>query len=242
MTMRSIGIPHGEKFLTGVVHEPSVSNGKVLVMCHGFRGSKEGGGRAVYLAEQAAAKNFFVVRFDFTPTECLTKQIQEIRSVVAYCRSKLSEQIILLGRSMGGSASLAFAADDENLIGLCLWSTPSDLQETFRLALGDSYQRLLGGEEILIEDEYGTLELAPYFVDDFNNYNLLTCIQRLSGLPLLVLHGSLDAIVPLDQAKKLFQQADKPKLMRVIEGADHQFSQHAMEATGIVIAWLETIK
>lgn len=242
MTMRSISIPCGEKFLTGVVHEPSVANGKVLVICHGFRGSKEGGGRAVYLAEQAMAENFIVVRFDFTPTECLTRQIQEIRSVVAYCRSNLSEEIILLGRSMGGSASLAFAAADKNLIGLCLWSTPSDLHETFQLALGDSYQQLLGGENILVEDEYGTLKLDHHFVDDFNNYNLFNCIQQLSGLPVLILHGSQDAIVPLDQAKKLFLLAGKPKFMSVIEGADHQFSQHAAEVAETVIVWLKTIK
>jgi len=242
MTIRSIVIPTGKTILAGDVHEPPVSNGKVLVICHGFRGSKEGGGRAVYLAQQAAARNFTVVRFDFTPTECLTKQIEEIRTVIAYCRLALDEQIILLGRSMGGSASLALAANDNNLTGLCLWSTPYDLHETFRLALGDDYRRLLEGEDIRVEDEYGKLELSPHFITDFNNYDLAICIKRVSGLPILILHGSQDAIVPLSQAKKLFQQAGEPKTMKIIEGADHQFSQHAVEAAESVIAWLETIK
>lgn len=241
MTMRSIFIPAGEKLLEGVVHEPYASNGKVLLICHGFRGSKEGGGRAVYLAEQAAMINFTVVRFDFTPLQCLTKQVQEINAAVAYCRTMLSEKIILLGRSMGGSASLVFAAQDKKLRGLCLWSTPSDLPETFRLALGEDYQRLVSGENVYIEDEYGKLVLGPQFIADFDQYDFAADIKRLSGLPKFILHGSQDAIVPLAQAKKLFQAASEPKTMTVIDGADHQFSQHALEATNSVITWLKTI-
>ncbi|MBP1764423.1 MAG: Serine aminopeptidase [Firmicutes bacterium] len=240
MTMRSIVIPCGEKQLAGVVHEPAAANGKVLVLCHGFRGSKEGGGRAVFLAEQARMKNFTVVRFDFTPTECVTNQIQEIRAVVVYCRAILGQQIILLGRSLGGSASLAFAADDGKLTGLCLWSTPCDLHETFRLALGNNYQRLAEGRDIQVEDEYGKLELSPHFIADFDCYDLVTCVQRISGLPLLVLHGGADAVVHLQQADTLFRHAGEPKKMVVIDGADHQFSQHATQATEAVIAWLET--
>jgi pimeloyl-ACP methyl ester carboxylesterase len=240
--MRAIVFSTDGGKLPGVVHEPtSRGNGKVLLMCHGFRGSKDGGGRAVALAQRAVAQGFTVVRFDFTPTTCLTQQIVEIITVVACCRRLFAEPIVILGRSMGGSASLAVAATDSRLAGLCLWSTPSDLRESFRLALGERYQRLVDGETVRIDDEYGHLELTADFIHDFARHDLLDCVKKIQGVPLLVLHGEKDAIVPLAQARNLFQQAGEPKQLTIISGADHHLAQHSVQAADAVLAWLGTL-
>jgi uncharacterized protein len=240
--MHSIVFPTDQGKLPGMVHESaSPGKGKVLLMCHGFRGSKDGGGRAVALAQRAAAQGFTAVRFDFTPTTCLTRQIREITAVVKGCRRLFAKPVVLLGRSMGGSASLAFAAIDCALAGLCLWSTPSDLYETFRLALGDKYQPLVTGERIEIDDEYGHLELTADFIKDFAQHNLLGSVKQIQGLPLLILHGTEDAIVPLAQAKVLFEQASEPKQLTIINGADHHFTQHAVQAADAVLSWLQTL-
>ncbi len=233
---------NGETSISAVIHPPvnCDETANVLIISHGFRGSKEGGGRAILLADQAAAIGFTVVRYDFTPLQILSSQVLELGTVVDYARQSLGKTIYLLGRSMGGSASLALAAKNSSISGLCLWATPWNLHETFRLALGDGYHRLATGEPFLIDDTYGQVELGPEFLQDFDKFDLLQSTREIHT-PLFILHGTADAIVPLHQAQELYHEANTPKKLELIEGADHQFSQHAAEATTAVINWLKTI-
>jgi uncharacterized protein len=238
-TTEQLAIPGPHAALDAVIHAPgSPDSGHVLVFCHGFRGSKEGGGRAAELAGKAARLGFTVLRFDFTPQEMLSRQVEELGAIVAFCRANLSRKVILFGRSMGGSAALAFAAADQAIAGLCLWATPWDLAETFRLSLGEGYARLCAGEDFSAEDEWGPLHLTPDFIRDFASYDLLAAARSLAFMPLLVVHGSDDIVVPVAQAKKLFETAYRPKEIVVIPGGDHQFIGSHQAASAAVLVWL----
>lgn len=229
--------PYGQ--LQTVVHGPhGVDTGYVLVLCHGFRGSKEGGGRAVALAEKAAAMGFAVLRFDFTLQNSLSCQIREIEAIAEFCRAVYKKQVIVLGRSMGGAAALAFAANDQEIAGLCLWATPWNLHETFRMALGPGYETLAAGKDFAFSDEYGSLHLTPNFISDFANHDLLKCVASLVGIPLLVVHGDQDDVVPVAQAKDMFSAARQPKDIVIIPGGDHQFLSSHQVASGAVLNWL----
>lgn len=230
----------GDARLAVVVHRPGNRyTGCTVVFCHGFRGSKEGGGRATALAEKIADLGHSVVRFDFTPNQCLSRQVAELTAVVAFCRANIGDRLILSGRSMGGSAALAFAAADRRVAGLCLWATPCDLAETFRLSLGAGYDRLTNGESLDIEDEFGRLHLGPEFVDDFARHDLPACLRSLAGIPVLIVHGDADEVVPPAQARRLFYAAGEPKELVVIAGGDHRFLRGHPEASAAVVAWLD---
>jgi putative redox protein len=237
--MQDISIQSHSGTLAGVLHPaPDPESDAVLVICHGFRGSKDGGGRAIMLADAVAAIGVTVVRFDFTPHETLTQQIAEIGSVVEFCRECIGSRIFLLGRSMGGSAALAFAAQDGAVTGLCLWATPWNLKETFQLSLGDYYNKLAQGERVVLEDEYGRAHLAPKLIEDMAHYDLLSCVRKIGHTPILILHGDKDEIVPLRQAKDIYQLAAGPKHLTVIEGGDHQFVNHYEQPQRELLNWL----
>ncbi len=178
------------------------------------------------------------MRFDFTPLAPLSSQVSELGAVVDYCRLKLSRRLVLLGRSMGGSAALAVTAADPLIAGLCLWSTPHDLRETFRLSLGAGYTRLAVGETLHLADEFGQLSLTPDYLRDFDKFDLLTAAGRLAGRPLLVVHGDKDEIVPLQQAAAIFDHAAEPKKLLVIPGGDHRFLTGYDQASAAALAWL----
>lgn len=225
--------------LAAVLHLPAAGAlNFAVVFCHGFRGSKEGGGRATALAAEAAGLGFAALRFDFTPLSPLSVQVEELRTVIEYCRCNVSRRIILFGRSMGGSASLIAAAADKQVEGLCLWSTPSDLRETFRLSLGERYYRLERGQSFSIADEFGQLTITPEFLQDFDRYDLLACVRCLAGRPLLVVHGENDDIVPLRQAREIYSSAAEPKKLAIIQGGDHRFLAGCDQAAGAVLSWL----
>lgn len=232
-------IPAPAAGLAAVYHAPAGRPaGCCVVFCHGFRGSKEGGGRAAALADKVAAMGYAAVRFDFTPVQCLSHQVDELTAVAEFCRAKIGGRLILFGRSMGGSAAVALAARDPAVAGLCLWATPHDLAETFRLSLAAGYARLAAGECISIEDEYGRLELSPAFIGDFARHDLLAGVRALAGRPILVVHGGEDEVVPLSQARELFRQAGEPKELVVIPGGDHRFLNGYPQASAALLDWL----
>lgn len=97
--------PVGE--LHGVIHKcpDEFESGNVMIMCHGFRGSMEGGGRAAQLAEEISERHATVVRFNFTRCAKLSVLVDELKCVIDYVRETLDpEYLILLGRSFGGAA------------------------------------------------------------------------------------------------------------------------------------------
>lgn len=238
--MEEITISTEKANLPAAIHYPGKEDFRTaLIIAHGFRGSMDGGGRAVKLAERAAALGMTVIRFAFSPLENLSTQVQEIGTIVAYCRKNLCSKIVMLGRSMGGSSSLVFAAQDNNIAGLCLWATPCNLHETFKLSLGEGYYRLKIGKKVEINDEYGHLLVMPDFVKDFDKYDLLACIKKIKS-PVLVIHGDQDKVVPLQQAETMWSNANEPKQLKIVQNGDHQLSQHANIAADAVLGWLNT--
>jgi len=237
---REIKIPTAAGELSAILYLPTERGlDHTVIFCHGFRGSKEGGGRASALAGRVAENGFAALLFDFTPLSLLSVQVVELKAVVDYCRRAISSRVVLFGRSMGGSAALAVTADDKLIGGLCLWSAPHDLHETFRLSLGDGYNRLLAGEPINIADEFGRVCLTADFLRDFDRFDLLACAGLVSGRPLLVVHGENDAIVPRRQAAEIFNQAGEPKKLAVVPGADHRFLSGHEQAAAELLAWLK---
>lgn len=240
--MQDISIQSHSGTLAGVLHQtPYPDSDAVLVICHGFRGSKDGGGRAIMLADAVASIGITAVRFDFTPHAPLTQQIAEIKSVVEFCRECIGTRIFLLGRSMGGSAALAFAAQDGSVPGLCLWAAPWNLEETFQLSLGEHYHQLAQGKDVVLDDEYGRISLSPDIIKDMQQYDLLQCVRVIGSVPILILHGDHDAVVPLNQAKDIYRLAAGSKKMVVIEGGDHQFNHHYEQAQRELLNWLKQL-
>ncbi len=47
--------------------------------------------------------------------------------------------------------------------------------------------------------------------------------ERIShvGVPLLILHGTEDTVIPVEHGKRLFERAREPKQIRIIDGAGH---------------------
>ena len=74
---------------------------RVFVMAHGFRGSMDGGGRAVDMARDLSPL-CTVVRFAFSWCTLLTNQIAEFKAVAAYVRRTLAPQkLYCLGAQPG---------------------------------------------------------------------------------------------------------------------------------------------
>lgn len=213
----------------------------VLIMAHGFRGSRESGGRAAGIAYQCA-QFASVVRFNFTGTRILSLQVDELRAVIAAVREREPGcDIYLLGRSLGGAASIVTAGQEPELARLVLWATPNDLRATFRHVMTEPYyERLDAGEPLEFDDERGHCVLTPDFLTDFDKYDLSAILKQLAqrGLPVLVLHCEGDDTVLVEQGKRNAELLGACGELRLWPGGDHSFSEYSDEAGAVIAEWL----
>jgi len=129
--------------------------------------------------------------------------VEDVRAALSYAgnngrRSKLP--VISYGHSLGGAKSVAAIAEGR---------TPN-LQAVITDAAFASYREMaliIGGRLAadLVSDELSPVE----------------GIARISPLPLLVIHGKRDPVVPFSQGLKLFKAAEQPKTMFEVGEGSH---------------------
>ena len=61
-------------------------------------------------------------------------------------------------------------------------------------------------------------------------------------MPVFIVHGSRDSVIPLDMARRVFHEANEPKTMTVVPRAGHNdlFEQGAWARVSDFLAGLET--
>ncbi|MEW6662933.1 MAG: alpha/beta hydrolase [Bacillota bacterium] len=233
--------------LAGLMHGSPAVTGKVVIIAHGFTGSKEGGGRAVAMAENLGSLGYGALLFDFAgcgesegefKDVSLTNHIADLRAVFDYGRSIGFPTIILVGRSFGGDGALCFAAMEKEVAGVCAWATPANPWQLFN-HLFQKARRLPGGILELAGDKGQVLHLREEFLADLAKYDIKQAAARIGPRPLLILHGDRDELVPVTDAHSLAEAAFEPKHLIVVPGGDHQFSGHYQEAYLAVADWLK---
>ena len=236
--MQSLTIPAGINQLAAILHAaPTGPNRPLLILCHGFCGSADGGS-CMELASALQLQDMALLRFRFTPHRCLSQQVAEINAVIDFCRRNFTRKIVLAGRSMGAAAALAAAARDQDLSGLCLMACPADLPSIFRSILRNDYERLERGEAVTVIHAGTPVHLTPDFIADFSRYDLLADIRRLTGLPVLIIHGAADVTVPAEHARRLFDAADEPKRLLLLPNHGHSFIGAGDRFIPTVVDWL----
>jgi alpha/beta superfamily hydrolase len=147
----------------------------LLITCHGFRGRKENSDRICAFAREINELGMGLLAFDFTGSGesdgdfsdiTLTRQVQDLKTVIDYAYRKYQKPLILLGRSFGGSTVLAGGAEESRVKGFILWSTPVELQQTFTRVMEEAYEELIKGRTVKIVDESGYYHIKPSFIED----------------------------------------------------------------------------
>ena len=129
-------------------------------------------------------------------------------------------ETVVFGKSLGGAVACEIAWDLE-LSGLVLESTFTSLASV----------------------AHKLFPFAHQWMPDMEVYDSLS---KLAGIhcPVLVIHGEEDMLIPVEEGLALFEAADEPKELFVVEGAGHNdVSLHAGRRYGTVIrAWLDRVQ
>lgn len=225
-------------------HEPRF----FLLVCHGFRGAKENGGRIYPFAEQVKEIGGGVLAFDFSGSGksegeflymTLRRQADDLGSVMDYIKVRYNVPLVLLGRSFGGSTVLAAGAD-EQVMACILWSTPVFLSETFTAMLPDAYKNLSAGQIVHIHDDAGDYELDAGFLQDLLTQDMDQYLAALGDKKVLLIHARDDEVVPVENAEYIKQKLKQAKL-HIIDDAGHRFLQQKERREKLTLEWLEKI-
>ena len=221
-----------------IVEQNKSEQKKILIMSHGFRGSRESGGYAKGIAEKASAFAD-VVRYNFTGSQIMSLQVAELLAVIRHVKNENPDsQIFLLGRSLGGAASI-IASSQEHVDGLILWATPNDFRSTFRHCMTPAqYEALDSGETLYMSDERGETAITPDFLTDFDKYNLSELLKYWQGRPVLLFHGEQDNIVKVEQGRRNAAIIGSSCEAYFDSKGDHHLQGFSEEAGRIIANWL----
>lgn len=175
--------------------------------------------------------------FDLT----LTGQINDLISVIEWCKSKGFEDIFLTGRSFGGSTAISCASDNNSIQAVCTWAAVAKPAKLFNSLLNEKLDGP-GEDKIEIIDETGAAYLLKKnFFYDLENHDILDHAARITPRKLLIIHGTDDQTVPVKQACDIYEAANEPRQLFIVEGADHRFSDHIKPVWDHFFKWLVDI-
>ncbi len=247
--LKSLGIPNQQGLRLAAIHYTRPGRpGPTLVICHGFTGSKEGSGRVLEMAEYlAGCLKLDCLAFDFAghgksqgkiEDMSLSGQIQDLQSVVDWCLETKKTPVLTLGRSFGGCTVICQAALDPAVQAVCSWAAPADpysLLQGFVLEYAETGLITLGSQE-------GQIQLKEDFFPDLAGFDIPDSAARISPRPVLLIHGQEDEVVPVHEARRIYEQAREPKELHIIPGADHRFAHTYQQVWHKCAAWLQTLE
>ncbi len=242
---------------------------KVVVFSHGFKGFKDWG-PFNKIATQFAKNDFTFVKFNFSHNGTtiedpinfvdldafgknnFCKELNDLGFVLDWVEENLRpKEISLFGHSRGGAISILKTVEDKRINKVISWASPSDLTS-----------RMLK-EKIAVWKEKGvayiyngrTKQNMPMYYQFYEN-----CIANRDRIiikravesmqiPQLIIHGSDDATVRIEEAKNLNTWNSKSQL-HIIDGANHvlggfhpydldKFPAHLKEAVDVTIDFLK---
>jgi dipeptidyl aminopeptidase/acylaminoacyl peptidase len=220
----------------------------VIIVCHGFKAFKDWGpfpaiGR--YFAESGfvsivfnfshngIGKNFrkfserekFSVNTFSLELEDVTTILDAISMRQIDCRSMDDSKIGIVGHSRGGGIAIIKAREDKRIKAVAGWSTVSYFD---RYTEGQRKRwREKGFVGLPSINPESLFRLRTDLLDDLEKngerLNIKTAVHDL-GKPLLLIHGTADLPVPIEEVKSLYEISDKTMTeLILLEGIGHMY-------------------
>ncbi len=180
-------------------------------------------------------QNIAVFSFDFTglgsssgefAKSTFSHQISDLIDAATYMKDTLNAPPrIMIGHSLGGTASLYAAQSIESVNGVATIGSPADPEHVTKL-FGD-------GIKNIEQQGYGTVSIGgrPFtidkqFVEDLRNHPPEQWLGKLKK-DTIIFHSPVDTIVSIDNAETIFRALRHPKSFVSLNKADHLLTNPA---------------
>ncbi|MGQ9558702.1 MAG: alpha/beta hydrolase [Desulfurispora sp.] len=249
--MEKILIP-GRNQLAALLYTPAgqPTNTPLIIFCHGFTGSKEGRGKALELAEVLAEHGYASLLFDFSghgesqgrfENITLSGQIDDLNNVIGFSQRLGWQKVITLGRSFGGTTVLFHAATGTRAVtGVCAWAAPARVYDLFTGFTDIDLETVTDPKErIQLVGDEGIIYVQKALFADLEKYDYRQAASGIPEIPVLLIHGTHDAVVPVQEAHLWHESLGEKSELVLIPRGDHQFSQHYPLVWQKFLDWLQ---
>ena len=166
-----------------------------------------------------------VLRFSFSGNgssegrfedSCITKEVEDLGAVIDAVHQQ-GRKIAYIGHSMGGAVGVKRAATDERIELLVSLAGMVHTKKFSEVEFGEETPGagcMWGKEEC---------PLSQSFVDDMNSVGTVIGLGASVKVPWLLIHGAVDDVVPIEESREIYEQANEPKDLVEIENCDHVF-------------------
>jgi len=247
--------------IVGMLHVPSLKEEErapTILMLHGFTGHKSEAHRFfVHVARSLCNAGFLVLRFDFRGSGDSDGEFEDmtvpgevsdaVRAVDFVSGLDMVDpgKIGVIGLSMGGRVAAILASKDKRVKFVILYSAAlASLKDRLLKILERSeLEKLERGEAAHIGNGW---YLKKSFFESVDSLVPLEILDKIR-VPVLIIHGDSDNVVPIDEAKKGYEILrglnDKNELY-IVKGGDHVFTkrEHTQEVIEKTLRWLASLK
>ncbi|KKS67556.1 MAG: hypothetical protein UV36_C0006G0006 [Parcubacteria group bacterium GW2011_GWC2_42_6] len=205
---------------------------KLAILCPGYLDSKDYK-HLISLAEVLSERGYTVVRFEPTGTwesegniseYTTTQYLKDIKNVLEYMLGQANYKHVLLGgHSRGGQVSILYTARDSK-VSMVLGIMPSSGPITGQRREDWEKAGISVAQRDLPDDKDKKREFRVSFSHalDRDQYNAVEDVKKIK-VPIILIAGELDKMVPPDGIRKIFDSANEPKKFIVIPGIGHDY-------------------
>jgi dipeptidyl aminopeptidase/acylaminoacyl peptidase len=201
-------------------HHPSPA----IIICHGVGANKSD---FTELAASFARRGYYVLLFDFrghgeskgSRTSLGYHEQKDLISALAFLKHRIDidpKRIGVYGFSMGGATAILAAANTGAFSAVVADSAFTSLRDQARDAITGFYH--LPAFPFL---QLTVLGYELYFQIRVDVVSPVLAINKLAPVPILIIAGEGDKLIPADNGRKLYAAAREPKELWIIQHADH---------------------
>ena len=237
------------ELLVGTLHEPARPAKALVIVLHGFLGSRNDPllrETCVALARSGIA----AYRFDFSGNgdsegrfedAVPSKMLREVDTAVQRFRMRYAK-VFLLGHSLGGTLAVLTAART-GVAGAIAIAAPSHLGKAAERMFTPQQRAQMRSIGFTLYNVRRTVGEIPYTITERFVQELVSvdpiAVAPSVRCPVLLVHGSANAIVPITDSEDLFE-ALPAREIALVGGADHFFRYpgHLDVLLDAVVRWV----
>ncbi len=218
------------------LHDANDNTTDIVVIGHGVTGNKDRP-FVVALASGLAEAGIPAVRISFAGNGAsggrfeeatISKEAEDLSCVIDALDGR---QVAYVGHSMGGAVGVLRASKDSRIKLLVSLAGMVHTETFARTEFGD-----VTPDHGCMWDE-PTCPLSRTYMEDMESIHSVVDLGANVSVPWLLVHGTEDDVVPLQDSLDIYERANEPKSLVQIEGADHVFSDHTPQMVKTVIDW-----